>query len=241
MTVAHLLDGRRALVVGAAGAIGAAVARELHAAGAEVVGLDLPGTAAQLACDVTDESQVTSAFAAAGEVTDVVAAAGVLSVGAVRDLSLSEWRRTLEVNLTGSFIVAREAARCLPEGGTLTLVASQAGRRGGAGWSAYSASKAGVLGLTQCLAQELADDGVRVNAVCPGSVDTPMTRRALAELGRGEGRSAEAVRADYERAIPAGRLASPEEIARVCLFLVSPLSSYVIGASLMVDGGELTT
>ncbi len=239
----ELLKGRRALVTGAASGIGAEVRRSFEAAGASVVGLDIAPGNGTLRCDVTDESAVADAFDAAsaeGLVTDVVHAAGVASVGPVTDITLDAWRHVVDVNLTGSFIVAREAARRLGGGSSLTLVSSQAGLRGGARWSAYCASKFGVIGLMQCVAQELAPRGVRVNAVCPGAVATGMTDALVDALAAAEGIDPEALRARYETGAPLGRYAEPAEIAQVCVFLASDMASYVAGSSLVIDGGELT-
>jgi NAD(P)-dependent dehydrogenase (short-subunit alcohol dehydrogenase family) len=227
-------------VTGAAGGIGRAIVREFDAAGAQVVGADVSSGDGVIACDVTDEAAVARAFDEAGDVTDVVHAAGVTSVGALRDVPLAEWRRVIEANLTGSFLFAREAARRLGVGTTLTLISSQAGLRAGALWGAYCASKFGVVGLGQCLAQELAPTGVRVNVLCPGSVDTAMTGETIRELAELTSREPAEVRADYERGVPLGRLAAPEEIGRLCVFLASPLASYVAGTALVADGGELT-
>jgi NAD(P)-dependent dehydrogenase (short-subunit alcohol dehydrogenase family) len=241
--VPSLLAGRRALVTGAGGAIGGAVRRSFERAGAAVVGLDADGHGDVIACDITDEQEVAKAFDAAagdGSLTDIVHAAGIGGVGPVEQLALADWQRMIDVNLTGSFLVAREAARRLGQGGTLTLVGSQAGLRGGARWSAYCASKFGVTGLMQCTAQELAPRGVRVNAVCPGAVDTPMSDRLVEQLAGLEGVEPSALRRRYEAGAPIGRYATADEVARVCVFLASDLAAYVAGASLVVDGGELT-
>ncbi len=231
------------LVTGAAGDIGSAVCSELEAAGATVLGCDIRAGDGTIGCDVTVEADVARAFELAaqeGPVTDVVHAAGVGSVGLVRDLGASEWQRTIDVNLTGSFLVAREASRRLGSDSTVTLISSQAGLRGGARWSAYCASKFGVIGLMQCLAQELAPAGVRVNAVCPGAVDGAMTDALLEQLAPLEGLTPAELRARYESNCPLGRFADPREVARTCVYLASELASYVSGASLVVDGAELT-
>jgi NAD(P)-dependent dehydrogenase (short-subunit alcohol dehydrogenase family) len=237
------LDGRIALVTGAAGAIGRAVIAAFEAAGARCVGTDLTPGKGMIACDVTEETSVEScleATRAIGSLTDVVHAAGVLSVGRVTDVTATEFRRVLEVNLLGSFLVAKAAAKSIGVGGSITLISSQAGLRGGANWSVYAASKAGVIRLAESLAQEVAPRGIRVNTVCPGNVETPMTDQAICCLAASSGRQPEDIRSRYVDGIPLSRFARPEEIASVCVFLASPSASYVTGTSIVVDGGELS-
>lgn len=239
----HPLAGRVVLVTGAAGAIGRAVMTTFTKAGACCQGVDLVPGDGVLACDVTDESSVAASIRAAqarGPLTDLVHTAGVVSVGRVADVAAAEFRRVLEVNLVGSFLVAKAAASAISGSGSITLISSQAGLRGGASWSAYSASKAGVNRLAESLAQELAPRGVRVNAVCPGNVETPMSERAIRRLAIDSGMPPEDIRARYTDGIPLGRFARPEEVASVCVFLASSSASYVTGASIVVDGGELS-
>lgn len=249
---ANLLIGRRVLVVGALGAIGSGVCAAMSAAGAVVVRADLLDDRPEehtgdrqdgdrtIAIDATDEASVAAAFAAAGQITDVVNTVGKLSVGPIAETSLAEFSDALGGNLTPAFLIGREAARCLEPGGTLTFVASQAGFRAGANWGVYCAGKAGVLRLSEALAQELGPRGVRVNAVCPGSVETPMLEEVCARLARLEGGTAQDVTARYLRTIPMGRLAKPREVGDVCVFLASPLAAYVSGSALPVDGGEIS-
>lgn len=235
----HLLQGRRALVTGAAGGIGRAVVAAFRAHGAQVLGVDVAAGGDVHACDVCDEQSVAEVFAD-GPFDDVVHAAGVVAVGTVAEMPSEVVRRVVEVNLIGSFLVAGAAARQAAAGATVTFVASQGGRKGGAGWSAYCASKFGLVGLCESLAQELAPAGARVNCVCPGTVETAMTRSAMRELADARDEDVGAIRARSIAEVPLGRLAVPEEVADVCVFLASPLARYVAGASIVIDGGELS-
>lgn len=217
---------RVALVTGHLGGIGEACASRLAEEDYEVVGMDLA-----TGHDVTDEETVVRCFdeaASIGDLRVVVLAAGTVGLGEIEDLALEDWDRLIRINLTGSFLCAREAARRMRNGpGAIIFISSQAGRKGAARWGAYSASKFGVLGLMESLAQEMAPRHINCNAICPGSVDTPML----------------AASTDIEAAIPqipAGRIANPSEIADVVSFLASPGAGYIAGASLVVDGGQLS-
>jgi NAD(P)-dependent dehydrogenase (short-subunit alcohol dehydrogenase family) len=231
------LSGRTVLVTGAAGAIGAAVSRRFAAAGAHVIGLDVRAGGGIIGCDVTDEASVGQALAGT-EPTDLVHCAGVLSVGEVLGTPASEIRWVLDVNLMSCFIVAQAAGRRLGSGATMTFLGSQAGVHGAPGWAVYCAAKSGVTRLVEALAKELGPAGIRVNAVCPGAVDSPMMRRAADLIAAGEGAEPAGISQRYARENPLQRMASPDEIAGVCLFLCSPLASYINGASIMVDGGD---
>ena len=238
-----LLDGRRALVTGASGAIGAAICAEFERHGAACVGVDVAPVVGVITCDVGDELSVRAAFDEAtrgGPLSDVVHAAGIVSVGSVAEQSLEEFRRVIDINLIGTFLVAREAARRVEDHGAITLISSQAGLKSGAYWSAYSASKAGVLRIAESLALELAPRGVRANAVCPGEVETTMIVDAMAGIAKLRSMAPETVRKVYTEEIPLGRFATPEEVAWVCVFLSSPLAAYVSGAVQTVDGGLLS-
>ena len=241
------LAGHRSLVTGAASGIGRAVAARFAAAGAAVVGADLAADAELAAgvkllpLDVRDEASVLAAFDAAGAggaLTDVVHCAGVFSFAPIRELALADWREVLDVNLTGAFLVGREAARRLRAGGTLTFISSTGGLRAGAQKAAYTASKFGVIALTQAIGQELAADGIRVNAVCPGGVRTPMSDRTIELEALRDGVSTDAKRAEHNARVPRGQLAEADEIANVCAFLASDLASHVASASILVSGGE---
>ena len=241
----RLLAGQHVLVTGAAGAIGRAVMAAFARAGAATSGVDLHPGQGVAACDVTDQAAVDAAFAGAsargaGPVTDVVHAAGLLATGRVADLELGSLRRALDVNLISGFLVGRAAAQLLPDGGSVTMISSQAGLRGGAQWSAYAAAKAGLLRLVESLAQELAARAIRVNAVCPGTVATPMSEAAMERVAAARGEPVSATRDRYLAGIPLGRFAEPGEVASVCVFLASAMASYVTGTAIVVDGGELS-
>jgi NAD(P)-dependent dehydrogenase (short-subunit alcohol dehydrogenase family) len=235
------LTGRLAVVTGAAGAIGSAVARRFAAAGAKVIGLDVRAVSDVLSCDITDEASVGRVLASVstrGQVTDLIHCAGVVSVGDVLEVPAGEIRRVLEINLTSAFIVAQAVGKLVGPGAAMTFLGSQAGVHGAPGWAAYCAAKAGVVRLVEALAKELGPSGVRVNAVCPGTVDSPMAEHAVAVISAGEGIDAARVMQRYREQNPLRRIASTDEIAGVCLFLSSPLASFINGASIMVDGGE---
>jgi NAD(P)-dependent dehydrogenase (short-subunit alcohol dehydrogenase family) len=171
-------------------------------------------------------------------VTDLIHCAGAVSVGDVLEVPAGEIRRVLEINLTSAFIVAQAVGKLVGPGAAMTFLGSQAGVHGAPGWAAYCAAKAGIVRLVEALAKELGPSGVRVNAVCPGTVDSPMTEHAVAVISAGEGIDAARVMQRYREQNPLRRIASTDEIAGVCLFLSSPLASFINGASIMVDGGE---
>lgn len=238
-----LLAGRRAIVTGAAQGIGAGVAEALQSAGASVTRTDLHPGEGIAVCDVTDEAAVARLFdeiTASGELHDVVHAAGIAKLGSVAEMSVADFRMVMEVNLIGSFIVAQQAAHRLAPGGNLVLIASQAGLKGGALWSAYSASKAAVLRLADCLVEELAERRIRVNCISPGNVDTRMMEAALTDLARRKSTTAEALRNHYIGRIPMGRFADAEEVGNSVVALCSHLLSYANGINLVLDGGELS-
>lgn len=234
------LDGCHALVTGAGGGIGAAVVSKLETSGAAVFATDAVAATGIKKCDVTSEAEVSAAFldaASEGPLTAVVHAAGICSTSPVAELELTEWERILRVNLTGSFLIAREAAQALPEGGNIVFIASVAGLTGDPLFGAYCASKFGIVGLTQVLARELAPRAIRVNAVCPGGVHTAMSADTIRGDAERLGQTEDELRATYEADSFLNRWASPDEVADACLFLLSNASSYVDGHSLVLNGG----
>ncbi len=247
------MKGRTALVTGASSGIGRATALLLAREGAAVALVALPGAeldrAAEecraagarvlpLPADVADSAAVADAFSRAealGPVDAVFNNAGISMVVPVTETTDEQWHRQLQVNLTGSFFVARQAARVMAprRRGAIVSTASELALTGQAGYVAYTATKGGILAMTRALAAELAASGVRVNAVCPGAIDTPLLR---AEFDTADDPAAE--RAENERSIVLGRLGRPEEIAQTVLFLLSDDAAYVTGAHYVVDGGR---
>ena len=236
---AGLLRGHVVLVTGGASGIGQAVVAACERAGAQTIGADLIAGDGVVRCDVRSELEVKALFSGlAPHPTDVVHCAGIASTEPVEDVSLELWHSIIETNLTGSFLVGREFVRSLSGGGTLTFIASAGGLRGAANYSAYGASKFGVVGLTRCLALELAPRGVRVNAVCPSGVRTPMVDKTLAQESARTGTPVEALRRGEDEVVPLGRMAEPEDVADVCVFLISDLARHVAGAAVPVDGAQ---
>ncbi|GAB2936422.1 SDR family NAD(P)-dependent oxidoreductase [Streptomyces heilongjiangensis] len=242
------LDGRVVLVTGAARGQGEQEARLFRAEGARVVVADVLDDrgealakeigALYVHLDVGREEDWTAAVAAAkdayGRVDGLVNNAGVLRFNALVDTSLDEFMQVVRVNQVGVFLGIKALA---PEieaagGGTVVNTASYTGLTGMAYVGAYAATKHAIVGLTRVAALELARKGIRVNAVCPGAVDTAMT-------DPGEGVSAETVDKLYRKRVPLGRIGKPEEVARLALFLSCDDSSYITGQPFVVDGGWL--
>jgi len=245
-TAGGRMAGRRLLVTGGASGIGLACARLLAREGARVAILDVAAAAAEqaaselngvaLSADVTEEAGLTAAVAGAaqalGGLDGVVNAAGVAMQGRLEDIGLAMWNRVLAVNLTGPFLVCRAAVPFLRQAGkgTIVNIASGQGLRPSGTGCAYAASKGGLVILSKSLAIELAP-AIRVNAVCPGRVDTPMLQPLTAHLDAAQ---KEALNQQYALK----RMAQPEEIAAAVLFLSSDEGSFVTGSALAVDGGR---
>jgi NAD(P)-dependent dehydrogenase (short-subunit alcohol dehydrogenase family) len=232
--------GKVALVTGGASGIGAATAALLRDQGAVVVATDLAAGVGVAPLDVTDEAAVDAlverVVAEHGRLDLAANVAGVPGTyGNVADTSTDDWRRTLEVNLHGVFFCLRAELRAMlagadeGQGGAVVNVASSAGRMGVAGLADYSASKHAVLGLTKSAALEVARSGIRVNAVCPGTVRTPMLRGFVGgddELLEKMGRRS-----------PIGRLGEPDEVAEAIVWLLSDAASLLTGSTIDADGG----
>ena len=252
------------LITGAAGGIGRPAARTFAGAGYRVCVADLHAVAVEdaaaelreqvagadvlpLVFDQSDESSILASIDAIRTWTDSLTSIALVA-GTVQDktvpvteLDVAEWDRVHNVNLRGVFLSAKHLIPLLTRdgSGSLTAIASYFGRTGFPLFAGYCTSKAGVISLVQTLALELADEGIRANAIAPGSVNTGMHRKALVEEAAVRGVSFEEMRDEYWRRIPLKRAADPQDIADALLFLASPQSKYITGATLDVNGGVM--
>ncbi len=247
------LDGEVVVVTGGARGIGLGIAEACADAGAAVAVADVDGDAAReaaaalaarggpaagLACDVTRAADVQRAVAEVarrlGRISGLVNNAGILLEGRAGDLGEDDWNRVLAVNLTGPWLCTRAALPQLADGGgAIVNVASIAGLAAQVNHVAYSVSKAGLLNLTRTVAVEYGRSGVRCNAVCPGTIDTELSRRYLAGFD-----DPDAMRAALVERAFVGRLGTPGDIGQAAVFLLSGASGFVNGAALVVDGGR---
>ena len=238
------LTGKAALVTGASGGIGAAVARALHKAGATVVltgsriaplealAAELGPRAHPLPGDLSDPAAVEAlpprAVEVAGGVDILINNAGITRDGLAMRMSDADWDAVLAINLTAAFRLSRGVLRGMMKArwGRIVSVTSVVGATGNAGQTNYVAAKAGLAGMSKSLASEVASRGITVNCVAPGFLETAMTEK-LAEAQRGR----------LLEQIPAGRMGTPEDVAGAVLYLASPAAAYVTGATLHVNGG----
>ncbi|MFE3721235.1 SDR family NAD(P)-dependent oxidoreductase [Streptomyces cyaneofuscatus] len=252
------LDGRVVLVTGAARGQGEQEARLFAAEGARVVIADVlveqgealakelgEETARFVRLDVGSEEGWAEAVAVArdafGKIDGLVNNAGILRFNELVNTPLAEFEQVVRVNMTGAFLGIRAVA---PEieaagGGTIVNTSSYTGLTGMALVGAYAATKHAVLGLTKVAAVELAGKGIRVNAICPGAIDTAMSNPALLDPDADLSRSDAALDAYYRKLVPMGRIGRPEEVAALALFLTAEDSSYITGQPFVVDGGWL--
>ena len=247
-TIASLIDlsGKRGIVTGGLKGIGQAITARLVESGAKVLVADSDPSINEIKdteqisykyCDITDQNDLNSTIQSASGNTGIdflVNNAGIFpTTGPIEQVTDEFVSRMLEVNVRAQYSASREAANCLRKGGAIVNIASIAALKGGANISAYSTSKAAIVGLTQSFAQELGRKGIRVNAIAPGIIDTPGVQEQLQPLKEGG--------LDIESAITANPLrltGDPDYIARSALFLISDLSAFVTGHILVVDGGS---
>jgi NAD(P)-dependent dehydrogenase (short-subunit alcohol dehydrogenase family) len=242
------LAGRRVLVTGAGSGIGLATAQVLQGQGAHVAAVvqdeqqaaiareQLPG-AAVLVQDLLDDGGTAAlperaALALGGPLHGLACCAGVFYKKGSDDTQLEEWRHTLQLNLTATFVLTRAGVAHMRSAGvrdgSVVLISSQIGEVGHARGAAYAASKAGLNGMMRSLALEWAPEGLRVNAVGPGPIDTPMVASAKADPAK---------LAAMQASIPLGRLGQPREIGELVSFLLSPRASFITGQLICADGG----
>jgi NAD(P)-dependent dehydrogenase (short-subunit alcohol dehydrogenase family) len=228
------LSGFTAVVTGGANGIGLACANALAEAGAAtwVFDPEKPPRHRHAAVDVTNAASIDAGFAASGAPDILIANAGIVRVAPMAETTDDDWRRTIDVNLSGVFRTLRAAARLMMprRRGAIVVTASTNSFDGEASLVAYNASKAGVLGIVHTAANELGPYGIRVNAVCPGLIRTRLTRSYFDKPE---------VLKEYFRPIALGRGGETEEVANAVVFLASPLASYITGAALFVDGGQM--
>ena len=248
------LTGKVAIVTGARQGIGRGIALKLAEAGAEVVVSDISLEDCQkvvgeietlgrkglaVKCDVTQKSEIEEMLAQTvkefGKVDILVNNAGIYAPKPFLELTEEEWDRTIDIDLKGQFLCAQAAAKEMVKNkwGRIINIASIASGQVGAGVLAsahYCAAKGGVTGMTEALALELAPMGIRVNAVGPGAIDTPMTKGAFAD---------EQVKKGFLARVPVGRIGQPEDIAGMVVYLASDEADYVNGATIFIDGGYL--
>jgi len=256
------LHNRVAIVTGAASGLGEAIAHRLGHEGVHVVVADVDQSRADkvaaslearhsrkalaLRVDVTDEASVEAMVRRTveefGRLDIMVANAGILVSGEIADFAAADWRKVIEVNLTGYFLCAKHAARTMMQqrSGVILQINSKSGKRGSFKNSAYAASKFGGVGLTQSLALELAPYQVRVNAICPGNIlDSPLwVDHLYGQFSQRWQISEEEVRQRYVAQVPLGRGCTYDDVANVVVFLASDQASYMTGQAINVTGGQ---
>jgi NAD(P)-dependent dehydrogenase (short-subunit alcohol dehydrogenase family) len=247
----NILEGRVAIVTGAGRGIGRAIAKKLVESGSHVVACDINLSNAKetaqilnahrqtsIACraDVTDVDSLKYMIAQAeeklGQVDILVNNAGIMFRTRIQDISAEEWEKTIQVNLSGPFLCTQAVLPGMKERGfgRIINISSSAGRSVSTlGGAHYTASKAGLLGLTRAVAKEVAPFGITVNAICPGLIDTEMARKTTTEKEL----------RDFLDSFPINRIGTPEEVGDLVVFLSSDKASYITGASLDINGGDL--
>ncbi len=254
-------EGKKVVVTGAASGIGEAIATGFAREGAHVAFMDLNKEAADkcalsakekyntncmgIAVDVSDKQSVTEAFDLVektyGGLDIFVNCAGISIIIPMLECTEEIWDKTIDINLKGTFLCMQSAVKIMDkqESGAIICMSSQSGKVGGSAYQAYCASKFGVIGIVQSAAMEFAKKGIRINAICPGVVRTPMWDKQEVSYAKKRNIKPEEVMPYFESKIPMGRIGTLEEVVGVTFFLASEDSAYLTGQSINVAGGQL--
>ncbi|MCI1008645.1 SDR family oxidoreductase [Pseudomonas oryzihabitans] len=239
--------GKRVLVTAAGQGIGRATALAFHRAGAEVIATDINAAALDSleglhtrVLDVTDAAAVTALVADLGSLDVLFNCAGYVHAGSILDCDEDAWRFSFELNATAMYLMIRAVLPgMLAQGGgcIINMASIASSLKGVANRCAYGASKAAVIGLTKSVAADYVGQGIRCNAICPGTVDSPSLHQRVADQAAREGRSEAEVQAAFAARQPMGRVGRPEEIAALALYLASDAAAFVTGTAQVIDGG----